>query len=332
LAARHDVEVMTRPDTRLGGDGELQGVRWWCWSGPDPLEAVCARLSERSVDAIQTHQHAGWIPELASVAPVVAIVHNLPEQNGWGPAELAGLDRASRVISVSWFIARRIGPSAEAVHTGADLGAYQARWTATGCGWRVMARDAWGVDHHVPVVLFVGRLIPEKGVSLLFDAWPAVRSAVPDACLAIVGGRTSYAPEFADRVAERAARLEGVALVGPQPVGAMPCCFAAADVLVVPSQWEEPLGRVAYEAMAAGVPIVASRRGGIPEVVHDGVNGLLVDPPDDEAALASAIVRVLSDSPMAERLGRAGRRLAETTYDFSRFTDRLDAIYRELVG
>jgi glycogen synthase len=105
----------------------------------------------------------------------------------------------------------------------------------------------------------------------------------------------------------------------------LPAALAHADLLVLPSLYEE-LGTVLLEAMWAGLPIVASRTGGIPDVIEDGVNGLLV-PPGEPEALARAIDRVLADRALAYRL-REGARARGKDYDWEVLAGRVLQVYR----
>jgi len=98
-----------------------------------------------------------------------------------------------------------------------------------------------------------------------------------------------------------------------------------ADVFFLPSR-QESFGLVALEAMSAGVPVVASNIGGLPEVVVDGHTGFLHDP-DDEEALAGSIVRLLKDSRLRARMGRAARRHAQTKFNVEDAVDRYQAVY-----
>ena len=158
------------------------------------------------------------------------------------------------------------------------------------------------------VVGFVGRLEPRKGPLDLVEAAPAIRAARPQARVGLVGDDPFGAdPAYTARV--RGA--DGVEHHGwvDDAAGLM----RHLDVLVVPSR-AEPFGTVAAEAMAAGTPVVATRVGGLPEVVEDGVSGLLVEPgrPD---ALADAVVRVLERrAEMGEAARRRVRRFGADAY------------------
>lgn len=180
-----------------------------------------------------------------------------------------------------------------------------------------------------PVVLFVGRLVEKKGVDVLLDAWPAVRAAVPDARLRVLGyGQLAAAVTGASG--------EGVDLVAPQPhwrgeqVRDELC---AAAVVVTPSRTPrdgdaESLLLVNLEAQAVGRPVVTTRHGGIPEFVEEGVSAIVV-PEADAVALAGALTDVLRDGALADRLGAGGPAVA-AHFDVSRSVAAVDALYDQL--
>jgi glycosyltransferase involved in cell wall biosynthesis len=152
-----------------------------------------------------------------------------------------------------------------------------------------------------PVALFVGVLERYKAVDVLAEAWRLAAPRVPEAALHLVGRGTLR--EVAQRlVVELPAQARwDESLPAPEVAGALD----AASVLVLPSR-SEGLGRVVVEAFCRGRGVVGSRVGGIPDLVEDGVSGILV-PPGDAEALADALVRALSDRQLAERLGAAAR-------------------------
>jgi glycosyltransferase involved in cell wall biosynthesis len=151
-----------------------------------------------------------------------------------------------------------------------------------------------------PVALFVGVLERYKAVDVLADAWRLAAPRVPDATLHVVGRGTLH--EVPERlVAELPDQTRWTAsLTTPEVARALD----EATVLVLPSR-SEGLGRVVVEAFCRGRGVVGSRVGGIPDLVEDDVSGLLA-PPGDAAALADALVRVLSDPALAQRLGAQG--------------------------
>ena len=174
----------------------------------------------------------------------------------------------------------------------------------------------------VPLVGSVGRLARVKRYQDLIAAVACLGR--PDAVCLIVGD----GPEAAALAA--AARMSGVEdrvrFLGWRED--VPRIVASLSVVILPSA-NEGMGRVLVEAMAAGVPVVATRVGGIPSVVADGECGLLVEP-GDVAGLAGAIGKLLADRPLAARMGEAGRRRA-LAYGVESMLEKLDGLYREIL-
>jgi phosphatidylinositol alpha-1,6-mannosyltransferase len=160
-------------------------------------------------------------------------------------------------------------------------------------------------------------------VDILLEAWPTVIAALPDATLTVVG-------DGADRIRlERRAGELGVAaritFAGRLSDDRLAREYATANLFALPGRHRtgtkaqgEGFGLVFVEAGAAGLPVVAGAGGGADDAVEHDVSGLLVDP-HDIGAVAGAIVRVLTDSELARRLGEGGRRLAETRFAYEAF-------------
>lgn len=169
--------------------------------------------------------------------------------------------------------------------------------------WDALRTDPPPRSDPRPTVLSVARQYRRKNTRALLDALPRVIEAVPDARCRIVGGGPEL-PALRDR-ARSLGLGERVELLGAVPDdGRVRAEYLQADCFCLPTL-QESFGIVFLEAMAAGLPVVASDRAAVPEVVPHGEAGLLVDP-DDPRALAGALVRVLSDPGLRERMGRAG--------------------------
>ncbi len=160
-----------------------------------------------------------------------------------------------------------------------------------------------------PVVLYAGRLVPEKGVSVVLDAWGELRSA---ATLVLIGDGP---------LAARAGATPRARLLGPLPREELPVAYASAELALLPSlptpRFREPWGLVCNEAMHQGRPVIASSAVGAVAggLVRDGETGLVVAP-GDARALRAAIERLLQDPELRERLGAAARAVvAGYTYD-----------------
>lgn len=179
-----------------------------------------------------------------------------------------------------------------------------------------------------PRVLFLGRFEPRKGLKYLLMALPEIVRHVPDFQLVAAGaGPFGYSyREFLDR------RLAShVVWPGLIPAEDRPRYYASCDIYCSPATGSESFGIVLLEAMATGRPVVASDIDGYRRVMGtDSREGLLV-PPCDSEALAAAIIRLLKDPEERARMGTAGRRKA-LGYSWPRITDRIEALYRELLA
>lgn len=186
------------------------------------------------------------------------------------------------------------------------------------------ARKKIGLAPEAVLLLFVGRLVPEKDLSLLIDAMariPAERR--PLLWLAGEG------PERAriEATVAAAGMVDTVRLLGERADTA--ALMTAADLLVLPSK-EEGLSNVLLEGMGAGLPVIATAVGGSPEIVEDGVNGRLL-PSGDARALADAINALTHDAEARHRLGHAARRHAESRYAISAMVEATADIYDRCV-
>lgn len=192
-------------------------------------------------------------------------------------------------------------------------------------GARERVRRELGIASSSPVIGIIGRLVPEKGHDTLLRAMRRVVEELPDARLLVIGDGPGRAG--CERLAQRLGIAGAVHLLGFRDD--VPELLAAVDLVAMPSR-REGLPFTAIEAMAAGRPIVASDTGGLPEIVEHERSGLLVEP-GDVSALAEAVVRVLKDPLLAERLVQGGReRLPDFTLD--RHLELLIAEYRRVAA
>ncbi|HVH20206.1 MAG TPA: glycosyltransferase, partial [Myxococcota bacterium] len=173
-------------------------------------------------------------------------------------------------------------------------------------------------------VLFVGWLLEAKGVRELL----AAAQRLPDARFTLVGPEE---PSFTATVqAELAALADRVRVLPAQPRSEIFRLYREADVFVLPT-WREGFPNVVIEAMAAGLPVVATPVGAIAEAIEDGTSGLLV-PVRDAAALEAALRRLIEDAALRHALGAAARARVESVFAFEAVVARLAAIYDELLA
>jgi glycosyltransferase involved in cell wall biosynthesis len=195
-------------------------------------------------------------------------------------------------------------------------------------------RQELGFGPEVPVIGLIAHLTPWKGHEFFLDVACAVLNAIGEARFVVVGGavyETDGHAGYARTLARRATALglsDRVRFLGARPD--IPEILAALDVLVHGPTAPEPFGRVLGEAMAVGRPVVATRCGGIPEVVDDGVTGFLVEP-GDTGAFASAVIRLLEDRALRDRFGEAARGRVEKRFAVDAHVTAVLEAYRALV-
>jgi glycosyltransferase involved in cell wall biosynthesis len=268
--------------------------------------------------------------------PIIITAHSLfgehPEaliHRVMGP----NLRAADRVIAVSPHVAD------QAVSLGVDP--HRVRVIRSGVdterfrpGDRRQARSLLGVEAYTPLVLFVGNLEPRKQLQVLLHAMVQVRRAVADAQLAIVGsGASAGLDDQTRRLQHLACELDlecAVHFTGAVDADTLGRWYAAADVFALPSS-SEAQGIVALEAMACGLPVVASAVGGLLGTIDDGHDGYLV-PPGDANALADRLVSVLTNRPAQLTLGREARRKVEQEFSWSSRVAATIEVYREVLG
>ena len=203
----------------------------------------------------------------------------------------------------------------EVVHSGVGLDNFRSV-----CRDPIQTKEDLGIPSRAAVIGTVGRLTPIKGHRFLIDAARGVLAEHPDTVFILIGDGESA--EALRSLATRLGVSGNIRFLGWRPDVAE--IISVVDIFVFPSL-NEGMGRAVVEAMALGKPVVASRVGGIIDIVRDGENGLLV-PPADSDELAAAIKSLLSDPAERERLGLEGKRQA-LLYDAERMVQRIEVLY-----
>ncbi|MEH0581511.1 MULTISPECIES: glycogen synthase [Streptomyces] len=345
-------------DVHCWGEGRTDGVlRHRPWSALDGANdalrtfsvdlAMAAALEGREL----VHSHTwyanlgGHLAKQLYGVPHVVTAHSLEPLRPWKAEQLGGgyalsswaersaVEAADAVIAVSAAMREDIlacyptlAPDrVHVVHNGIDTGLYRPDH-----GTDALTRI--GLDPDRPYVLFVGRITRQKGVPHLLRA---VRDIDPEAQVVLCAGAPDTPEidqEFRDLFAELSRARGGVHWIPkmlPRPEVIQLLTHAA--VFVCPSVYE-PLGIVNLEAMACGTPVVASRVGGIPEVVEDGVTGTLVTVDEGfEAGLARALDAILGDPAAGRRMGEAGRARALGEFGWDAVARRTVRLYEEIL-
>ena len=335
--ARYDVCVVSLTGGSAVRRLQRSGISTMVIEEPDDAIAVgalAAHLVRIQPDVIHNHMYRAEIVGTRAVLAlgaagyprpyVVSTVHSSRIRSTEDRAELRRLTPSmDRVIAVSNAIVRKIadegrtGARVSLIYNGVDLQRYDHQEPCC------TLREEYGMEPGSPIVGVVARLEPEKGHATLLDAWPLVLRECPEAYLLVVGEGSRC-----DDLKAQAATLRiqhRVVFTGRRED--MPAVTAALDVAVLPS-YREAQGLSVLEAMALSRPVVASNVGGIPEMIQDGVTGLLV-PPRDPAALAAAIVSLLRNHQLADMLGRAGHDLVHRRFCLEQMIAAVEDIYDE---
>jgi len=194
---------------------------------------------------------------------------------------------------------------------------------------RRRVRAQLGIPEDVPVAGSVGRMLPWKGQDRFLLAAASVLRELPDARFVLLGNPDQ--PDYL-RGLKELADATGVgerAIFGGFREDIIPS-ITAFDLLCHTSLAPEPFGRVLVEAMAVGVPVIASPTGGPLDIIEHEVSGLLVDP-QDTSLLAESMIRLLTDSVLRERLARSARSAFETKFDQARETASVEAVYESVM-
>jgi glycosyltransferase involved in cell wall biosynthesis len=338
-AAGADVRVCGAPATEelfgfteVGAEFRPVGISAGLAAAADIRAVVQLRAAVGGADLVHAHGlRAGLVAAAAlrlsggRARPLVLTLHNAllheagPLRRMLSALEATTIRSADLVLAVSGDLAenaRRTGATDVRVAPALAPPLAPANRTPD------EVRGALGMDDGRPLVVAIGRLHPQKGYDVLFDAARRWASRQPPPLVAIAGDGPLQA-ELARRVADE--RLPIRLLGRREDVADL---LGAADVCVLPSRWEgSPF--TAQEALRAGTPLVATRTGGVPELVGDGAE---LVPVGDAGALADAVARVLDDPAHAAHLTEAGRRRAATWPDEAGAARRIVAVYRELLG
>ena len=276
---------------------------------------------------------------LGSRIPFILHLHNL--YNSLGKRERPPVGTPIPVagcVACSQFVLdrerTRLGLGANSywvVYNGVDPDTFACRWQQPEKP-RLSGKNI-GIGEE-PTVLFVGKIRESKGVGVLLPAMELVWRYLPQAVLLLAGGteygqgRTDRATPFYRQLQQQLQQASGrVVLTGFIPPSQIAEIYQAGDIFVGPSQIEEGLGLVFLEASASGLPIIATRQGGIPEIVRPEINGILLERHDDAQELGDAMVQLLLDKSRQEYLGRQGCQWVRDHFTWEKIAQSQTEVY-----
>lgn len=334
------VERLLDRASQARGSHVLGIARWYYYLGY--AVRVALDLRRRNCDVVHVHNFSQFVPVIRAFNPSVKIVLHMHCE--W----LTQLDRrtiawrlrkADLILGCSEYITEKIrasygqfGAKCGTVFNGVDVEQFAER-----------PRRRWGGRRNGRI-LFVGRISPEKGLHVLLDAFALVRKERPEAALEVVGSFAPLPPEvlrtltsdpragslselgkidYAEYLQERLTpeMIDFVDYAGPLPHDELISRYGETDVFVSPSL-SDAFPLTIPEAMASGVPVVATKVGGVPEAVVQNETGVLVEP-GDAAALARELCRLLGDRELLKSMGKAARERAIERFSWDKIAESL---------
>lgn len=348
LGKHHKVTILGRTDPDLPANEVVNGIRYFRVESNGLLdtyvqEVIRFLLQHReNYDVIHIFNRPKMVLPIRQVFPnsrIILSMHNdmfKPDKISKAEAT-AVIEQTERIITISNFIGQTIcryfpqaGSKIRTIYSGVDLSRF-APWSESRSA--LQARESIRSQYSLKskkVILFVGRLTRNKGPHVLVKSMSHLKHS--DAALVVVGGAWYSDNSVSDYVAY----IRAISERSPIPVIATGYVqaeevhrwFSAGDVFVCTSIWDEPLARVHYEAMAAGLPILTTNRGGNSEVVTDQY-GILIQNPEDPMEYAQHLNGMLSDLQKYRKMGVNGRRTVEKKFTWERVASEVLSVWEK---
>lgn len=341
----HDVAIISPEfDNFVSGRRDKDSIRFFLTKnsyGPKHLEEICAFLPKWEWDVVHVDSSLWYIPQIKMLAkvPVVGFIHSnltiglAPLTGPW--AITGGLHVADAFLFNSEFVRREtialhpvVEKKAHVVGLGADTNFFRPGLTDAANA----LRKRWMIGNR-QVLLFSSPLSQSKGLTKLQKAVLGLQADLRQRVVIVVVGSDSPPGSAKDpnrKEIHDLWQLQKCPMVwiGPRPFTEMPAWYNLALAHVCPAT-DEAFGTLKVESGACGIPTIATKTGGSPEVITDGEDGLLV-PVDDTEALRAAITRLLTEPDLAAQLGATARQRAVERWDWSVIARRFLAVYESL--
>lgn len=341
LKEKHDITVFCVADPELPQkeSGNIRYVK--ASKTQDYISGVIDQL-DAGYDLTHVFNRPQWVNLIAEKLPHTKISLSLHNEM-FQPSKISKeegekcIRRVKFITTVSRFVAtgvKKLYPEAagkiHTVYSGVDVNRYQPVWSPEAAKIRGQLKARYGLTGK-KVILFIGRLSQKKGAHILIKAIDQIQSSHPDTALVLVGSKwygENQEDSYVRQVRQMADTLDtDVVMTGFLPPSEVVSHYYLGDVFICASQWREPLARVHYEAMAAGIPIITTDRGGNAEVVKGKGNGIVISEYNQPQAFADAITYLLEQPDIALEMGTVGRRLAEEKYSWKRVAMDLNDLF-----
>ncbi|XEC93427.1 glycosyltransferase family 4 protein [Paenibacillus tarimensis] len=348
LAGEAAPRIYGRASRKLPRRGSLMGVPCFRYPAADKLKyirSVARSLRQYRPDVVVVENRPKFVLQIKKSYPQARVWLSLHSSTFIGPNQIrrSRLRRcfagAERIVVNSKFLGEVVSslvpeasPKIHVVHLGVEPSKFISQYSPEGMARREKLRRARGWENR-NVILFMGRLIPSKGVHHLLQVLPELAASRPDTLLVIVGSAfygshrmTSYSRKLG-----RLGRMwpNHVKFVPYVSYDQVPNWFLAADIAVVPSSGREAFGLVNVEAMACGLPVVATRAGGMTEIIEDGTTGYLADPEDLHRQLRDRLLLLLENAELRTSMGLGSRERIERHFTWANTAERWREMLRE---
>jgi len=346
ISEKHQLTIMGVKDPLLPGYEQRGPVEYLRVNKENYYQHISQRLraSDHPYDVIHVFNRPSNVPFYKAASPgsrfVVSLHNEMFKPGKLSTTEgLACLRSVHKVVTVSNFIGgtvtKRFPKSAskvQTVYSGVDPESFPSPWTPGARTLRENLRKSFGLQNK-KVILFVGRLSENKGPHILIRALQLLAADYPNLVLVVVGSKwfgANKEDSYTRLLRQISAPIrDRIIFTGWVPFNKMPKYYLLGDIFVCASQWQEPLARVHYEAMAAGLPIITTNRGGNPEVIEPMKNGIVINAYNQPAEFAKWISFLLSNPLRVRQMGQRGRTLVESRYNFRRVARDLTDIYQQ---
>ncbi|WP_087971986.1 glycosyltransferase family 4 protein [Oceanobacillus rekensis] len=347
LKQKHQITVLGRNDELLPNEEMRDNIRYIRVDG-GLLEIYRENIiqflksTQVSYDLIHIFNRPRLVNAVRALSPqskIVLSMHNdMFKREKIDAIEGANaVKNVDKIITISNYIGKTIkdlfpeaAPKLQTIYSGVDLDRFVPSYSKEANDIRTKMREAHNLSSK-KVILYAGRLSPNKGIDVLIRAIPELAKKHDDIALVIMGSKWFSNNSITDYIAYVRALAERLPIpviqtgfVTPDKIHEW---FVASDIFVCTSQWQEPLARVHYEAMAAALPIITTDRGGNKEVIEPYKNGILVEKPEDPGEFVKHLSYLLSNPEKGKEMGKYGRTLAEKHYTWERVVNDISSVW-----
>ncbi len=340
LSKEHDITVYSISHPALFPNEVVNNVRYIRFPAANKQEYINALKNNihEGYDLIHILNRPQWILALCDGLPNTRFslsLHNemfhtekITPENA-----IKCINRVEFISTVSKFIADGVKisyPQAadklKVIYSAANPEKYEPIWSSQGLLNKYSLKRKYNIENY-KVILFVGRFGEKKGAHILMKAMKEVMNYRKDVALVMIGSKwygDNKIDDYTKSLYLLAKGLSGpVVFTGFLAPSEIPFHYNIGDIFVCASQWNEPLARVHYEAMAAGLPIITTNRGGNAEVVSGLGNGIIIDDYKNPEQFSYNIYHLLNSPELSLQMGMAGRKLVEERFNWKRVSEDL---------